>query len=360
MSRGRWRAPAPDRSPWLALATFGLLAAACSSPGSPPGTGEGSGAGPTAEAAPDDRTARAEAVLADLATAGATCAGAVAVTGEVVFAGAGELGGASMTPDTPVEVGDIAASFTAAATLVLEERGVLSLDDSVLTWIPEGPEAWATVTVADLLHHTSGLPPYDAGTEDDGVDEAGTTPTTGVAATTTAEALALLVARPDLRFDPGTAWAASPSDGVVLELVMARATGEDVADIVTEVVLEPVGLVDTEAHAGVTTTVRSTTLDLLRWAVEWDTGAALGDDVRRALLTPTVLDDGSATPHGAGLDLWDEDGVRWAGAATPDGAADAVSVVVSPDESIAAVIACPGADVSLTSSMDELVSLWQS
>ena len=56
------------------------------------------------------------------------------------------------------QLASVSKQFTAAAILILKDRGELSLDDKVTRFFPEFP--YAEVTVRHLLNHTSGLPKY--------------------------------------------------------------------------------------------------------------------------------------------------------------------------------------------------------
>ena len=47
------------------------------------------------------------------------------------------VGGPAMTRDSLFRVASIAKPITAAATMVLVERGVFGLDDAVSRWLPE-------------------------------------------------------------------------------------------------------------------------------------------------------------------------------------------------------------------------------
>jgi CubicO group peptidase (beta-lactamase class C family) len=62
------------------------------------------------------------------------------------------------TPETKFRLGSVTKPFTAAAILLLETRGQLSVDDPVARYLPNWPVAWAGVTVRHLLTHTAGLP----------------------------------------------------------------------------------------------------------------------------------------------------------------------------------------------------------
>src|SRR5262249_60901894 len=74
-------------------------------------------------------------------------------------------GSARLEPKTPAtssmrySIGSISKQFTAAAMLLLQEEGKLSLDDKVAKFIPDLTRA-NEVTIRQLLSHTSGYQDY--------------------------------------------------------------------------------------------------------------------------------------------------------------------------------------------------------
>jgi CubicO group peptidase (beta-lactamase class C family) len=64
------------------------------------------------------------------------------------------------TPQTKFRLGSITKQFTAAAILLLQERGKLSVQDPVCKYVAECPKAWEPITIHHLLVHTSGIPSY--------------------------------------------------------------------------------------------------------------------------------------------------------------------------------------------------------
>lgn len=67
--------------------------------------------------------------------------------------------------DTVFDIGSTSKQFTAAAIQLLARAGTLQLNDDVRRFLPELPASYDTlgeaqITVADLLHHTSGLRDY--------------------------------------------------------------------------------------------------------------------------------------------------------------------------------------------------------
>jgi D-alanyl-D-alanine carboxypeptidase len=68
--------------------------------------------------------------------------------------------GTRATPDTVYELASVTKPFTAVAVMMLVEEGKVGLEESVLTYLPDLPEAWKPVTVRHLLNHTSGIRSY--------------------------------------------------------------------------------------------------------------------------------------------------------------------------------------------------------
>src|ERR1700686_4625606 len=65
------------------------------------------------------------------------------------------------TPQTKFRLGSITKPFTAMAIMLLQERGKLSVQDSVCKYLPDCPSAWRQITLHHLLSHTSGLAKHD-------------------------------------------------------------------------------------------------------------------------------------------------------------------------------------------------------
>lgn len=65
-----------------------------------------------------------------------------------------------MIPENVFMLASITKQFTAVAILMLEEQGKLKLNDPVTKFIPEYPTQGKTITVHQLLNHTSGIKSY--------------------------------------------------------------------------------------------------------------------------------------------------------------------------------------------------------
>ena len=213
------------------------------------------------------------------------------------------------TPATKFGIGSMTKQFTAAAVLLLAERGKLRLDDPIAKYV-DAPEAWKDVTIFHLLTHTSGLP------RDSGFDEEWTS--RPVAAK---EQVTRLRGKP-LDFPPGAKYSYSNGAYVVLGYVIETISGQSWADFLRDNVLRPAGMVDSgyaEAEIVVrradgyrrdgTTFVRapfvhpsidfgcgalySTVEDLLRWETALFGGKILSRASLETMMTPVKQDYGT-------------------------------------------------------------------
>ncbi|GBF77646.1 hypothetical protein PA598K_06203 [Paenibacillus sp. 598K] len=140
---------------------------------------------------------------------------------------------------TIYELGSNSKALTALAVMRLQAEGRLSLDDPVTDYIPWLRLAYKgepqAITLAQLLHHTSGIPFASIGT---------LPPTAGEGAAETT--VRSLLGRP-LASEPGSRYEYATINYAVLGLVIQTVTGQSFADYMASAVLEPLGLRDTSA-----------------------------------------------------------------------------------------------------------------
>ena len=129
---------------------------------------------------------------------------------------------------TYFEIGSITKQFTATAVALLVDDGKMHFDDRVATYLPDVPHA-AEITIAELLNHTSGLHDY--------LDESGVV---AFVHSTTAKPADLygLVAGLPLDFAPGTEFAYSNTNYVVLGAIIERISGMAFADFLRKRVFD--------------------------------------------------------------------------------------------------------------------------
>ncbi|MBX3563220.1 MAG: serine hydrolase [Sphingomonas sp.] len=136
--------------------------------------------------------------------------------------------------DTKFRLGSVTKQFTATAILLLAERGKLSLDASVKTYLPDAPASWDKVTVRNLLNHSAGIPNFT------GFDDYGKTK---ALATTPTELIARFRDKP-LDFAPGERMDYSNSGYVVLTAIIEKASGQDYGTFVADNIFKPLGMAD--------------------------------------------------------------------------------------------------------------------
>jgi len=63
----------------------------------------------------------------------------------------------SIKPDMLFAIGSVTKNVVATLTLRLAEEGILLLDDPLSKWLPAYPHIYSTITIRQLLDHTSGI-----------------------------------------------------------------------------------------------------------------------------------------------------------------------------------------------------------
>jgi D-alanyl-D-alanine carboxypeptidase len=177
-------------------------------------------------------------VLAEVRSAGRVWRGA---------SGVAELGTSSPVPVAGrFRVGSVTKSFVATVVLQLVGAGRTALDDTVEKWLPGIIPDGDRITLRHLLQHTSGI--VDYGESNPFRSFYGTTEAiVGMRhrTWTAPELLAFVAGQPSL-FEPGSSWAYSSTNYLLLGLVVERVTGNSYATEVERRILRPLDLPDTE------------------------------------------------------------------------------------------------------------------
>jgi CubicO group peptidase (beta-lactamase class C family) len=134
---------------------------------------------------------------------------------------------------TLFDIGSLAKQFTAAAILLLETEGKLAVSDSVARFFPSAPPPIGTLTIHQLLAHTSGLPKGNLITEE-------TTETDPLSRDSTLAR----VFRSKLRFPAGSDRAYSNAGYVLLAAIVEEASGMSYPGFVRERLWQPAHMPD--------------------------------------------------------------------------------------------------------------------
>jgi D-alanyl-D-alanine carboxypeptidase len=138
-----------------------------------------------------------------------------------------------------MRIASVAKAFSGAVALNLVREGKLSLDETIAKVLPTLPSAWGAVTLAQLLHHTSGLPDYT--TSDGFAHQAETDPGGFVSPAK----IISWVSKDPLVFKPDTKYEYSNTDNIVVGLMVESATQQTYANELQQVVFGPSKLTQT-------------------------------------------------------------------------------------------------------------------
>lgn len=137
-------------------------------------------------------------------------------------------------------MGSVSKQFTAASVVLAQEQGYLSLDDDVRKWIPEIPSYGHTITLRQMLHHTSGLRDEIGlmSLAGDPIEDIHTTP----------EMIDLIARQKKLNFTPGDEYQYSNSNYFLLAEVLHRATRMPFSQFADENIFKKLGMAHTRFY----------------------------------------------------------------------------------------------------------------
>ncbi|HEX5717462.1 MAG TPA: serine hydrolase domain-containing protein [Thermoanaerobaculia bacterium] len=142
---------------------------------------------------------------------------------------------APITPTTIFEAGSVSKQFTAAAALLLVQQGKLSLTDDVRKYVPELPDYGKPITIAHLIHHTSGLRDWGAVAAISGWPR-------GTRIHTHAHMLDIASRQKALNFEPGAEFSYTNTGYNLLVVIVERVTGKSFAELTRQQIFEPLGM----------------------------------------------------------------------------------------------------------------------
>jgi CubicO group peptidase (beta-lactamase class C family) len=227
-----------------------------------------------------------------------------------------------LTTKSVFNVGSLTKQFTAAGIALLVIDGKFSLSTNIRTILPDLQDYGVTVTIDELLHHTSGMR-----------DDRELLPVAGYGGgqIDNRTAMQMLARQRALNFTPGSEWQYSNSNYVLLAEITKRASGIDYSEYVERRIFEPLGMKDTRFGAtgmeivpnrvisyapnadgfiqflnssdtvgdsGLLTTVG----DLARWDENFYSGYVGGAQLKQMQRVTGRLNDGTDTHYGLALE----------------------------------------------------------
>jgi CubicO group peptidase (beta-lactamase class C family) len=266
-----------------------------------------------------------------------------------------------ITPQSVFQAASIAKQFTAFAIGLLAQERRLSLGDDIRKYLPEMPDYRRTITIAHLVHHTSGLREQGqllnlAGWRND--DQY-----------TEADILWALTKQRSLNFEPGAEIVYGNAAYTLLGVIVRRVSGKSLQEFAEERIFRPLGMAETRYVADHTeilprrasayapragggwqisvpgsASLNTTVGDLLKWEQNLLDGRVGGRALMEWMRTSGKLNDGTATYYGGGLFLNDYRGLRMVSHDGADGGYRA-DALLFPDHRLAVVALCNGATI---------------
>lgn len=281
-----------------------------------------------AQDSPDPRANRVDALFADLNRKPSPgLAIAVVRNGKVILRrGYGLANIEHRVPITPLTVFDLASlskQFTGLAVAMLAAEGKVKLSDDIRKYIPELPDFGRPITIAHLLHHTSGLRDWASA-----LSVAGWRPDDPI---TFKQILTMAYNQRSLNFEPGAEYLYSNTGYVLLAELVQRVTGRSFREWADEHVFRPLGMTNTHVRddydevipnraygyargpngtyrntpdvitAFGSSSVFGTADDFARWLINFDEAVVGGKAAMSIMFTPGKLNDGTPVKYGFGI-----------------------------------------------------------
>ena len=248
--------------------------------------------------------------------------------GEVIYSKA--FGLASLeyqvpnTTETIFNVGSVSKQFTAMGIVLLQEKGLLSIDDDIRKYLPDMPDFGHTITIRHMLHHTSGMRSLHAmlrlaGWRDDD-------------SRTNEDLYRFMLNQKELNFIPGDEYLYCNTGYMLMVNIIENVTKEKFPQWMKANVFKPLGMSNTyvedrydrivpnnaTSYYGAkddffraveywgyvgSGNVHSTTNDLLTWLQNFSTPSSEWSSAFELLKTTDELNDGSENNYAFGVSL---------------------------------------------------------
>ncbi len=188
--------------------------------------------------------------------------------------------------------------FTATAIMLLVHDGKLHYEERLTDIFPEFPEYGKTITIRELLNHTSGLLDYE-----ELMPKYEGMPADQIPQIQDSEVLKLLEQQKTTKFPPGSKWDYSNSGYVVLGTIVAKVSGEPFPDFLRDRIFRPLGMTTTVAYVKSKNQVPNRAYGHSKTDQGWKqtdqspTSATLGDGGVYSSLTDLAKWDGALRRH---------------------------------------------------------------
>jgi CubicO group peptidase (beta-lactamase class C family) len=228
------------------------------------------------------------------------------------------------------EVGSVTKQFTAAAILMLQEQGKLSVKDDFTKYLPDFPTHGQKITIEHLLTHTSGIPSYT------GMPDW----FTKIRQDMTVDQLLGTFRGQPLEFNPGEQWKYNNSGYALLGAIIEKVSGKSYERFIEDEIFKPLGMTSSyygswsdiipkraagydKADEGYRNTqfvsmtlpyaagaILSTVDDLWKWDQALSSGKLLKKESMEPMFKAFPLNSGLTTHYGYGWGVFEIEGRR--------------------------------------------------
>lgn len=166
------------------------------------------------------------------------CALGIINEGELIYAngyGCADLEhGIQITPASIFYLCSVSKQFVTFSVLLLEEQGLLNLDDEIQKYLPDFPLYGSPHTIRHFIHHTSGVKDYFEIWEAEGRSYLDNSDMD--------EVYELIKSQEELNFMPGEQYRYSNSCYVILAMIIEKAAGQSLKQFAQENIFDPLGM----------------------------------------------------------------------------------------------------------------------
>lgn len=168
---------------------------------------------------------------------------AIGRNGKIIFSKAWGLAdlehNVPLTSESITEAGSVSKQFTAAAILLLEQQGKLSLDDDVRKYVPELKDYGYMITLRHMMQHKSGLKDWGAIAGIAGWPRSTKTYNND-------DALYIISNQKTLNHKPGDEYLYSNSNYNLFAIIVQRVSGMSLDEFTRKNIFEPAGMKHTQ------------------------------------------------------------------------------------------------------------------
>ncbi len=205
----------------------------------------------------------------------------------------------SITASTDFRLASLTKQFTAMAVMLLVHDGRLKYEETLTQIFPEFPKYGSTITIRQLLNHTSGLKDYEP-LYDKHLSAAHPDAMSHIPQIKDKEVLQLLERQSTTDFPSGSKWEYSNSGYSVLAMVVQRVSGEPFEDFLAERIFRPLHMRNTLAFVNGKNAVPNRAYGYSK--NKDNSGWALSDQSP----TSAVLGDGGIYTSIEDMSVWDQ------------------------------------------------------